>query len=158
MLYIIMTSSALRRLNILFIKFKIIAFCIITLCGRLLVRVGILLTLKLKRVHDRIISLKRKVWVHKTRFYSATFYWSVCIKPGRWAVMYLCVSDIGCDSFYDFCKGVWNCSDSVVFFVFRLLIVLRRNFRFTILSYVETSGLQYFWLCFVIGYKYVDYW
>jgi hypothetical protein len=66
MLYIIMTSSVLRRLNILL--FKIIVFFIITLCGRLYVRVGILLTWKLKRVHDRIISLRGKVWAHKTRF------------------------------------------------------------------------------------------
>ena len=29
------------------------------------------------------------------------FYWSVCIKPGKWAVMYLCIRGIDFDAFYD---------------------------------------------------------
>jgi len=39
-----MTTSVSRRLNILYIMFKIIAFFMITLVARLYVRVGILLT------------------------------------------------------------------------------------------------------------------
>ena len=55
-----------RRLNILCIKFKIIAFFIITLFNRLYARACILLTYG-KHFHDRIISLILEVWVHKTR-------------------------------------------------------------------------------------------
>ena len=32
--------------------------------------------------------------------------------------MYICVKGIDFASFYDFCIGFWNCSDSVVFCVF----------------------------------------
>ena len=60
-----MTTSVSRRLNILYIKFKIIVFFIITLLTMLYVRVGILLTSR-KHLYDPIISLRWKVWVHKT--------------------------------------------------------------------------------------------
>jgi hypothetical protein len=43
----------------------IMVFFIIKLFIRLYVRVSILLTCR-KRLHDHIISLKRKVWAHKT--------------------------------------------------------------------------------------------
>jgi hypothetical protein len=44
----------------------------------------------------------------------ATYYWSVCAKPGKSAVMYLCVRVCDFASLYDFFIGVWNCSDIVV--------------------------------------------
>jgi hypothetical protein len=46
--------------------FKVISFFIITLFDRLYVRVGILLTCG-KHVHDRIISQRGEVWVHKSK-------------------------------------------------------------------------------------------
>jgi hypothetical protein len=52
-------------LNILCLKFKIIAFFIITLFARLHARVGILLTCG-KLMHDRIISPTGEVCAHKT--------------------------------------------------------------------------------------------
>ena len=52
-----MTTSVSRRLNISYIKFKIIVFFIIMLLAMLYVRVGILLTSR-KHLHDPIISLK----------------------------------------------------------------------------------------------------
>ena len=59
-----------------------------------------------KHLHDHIISLTEKVWIHNP----AILYWNVCTKTGKLAVIYLCVSDI------DFAIGFWNCSDNVVFF------------------------------------------
>jgi len=35
--------------------------------------------------------------------------------------IYLCVGGIDFASFYDFCIGIWNCSDNVVFFVFHFI-------------------------------------
>jgi hypothetical protein len=43
------------------------------------------------------------------QFNLATFYWSVCTKPG----MYVGVIGINFTSFYDFSIGLWNCFDSV---------------------------------------------
>ena len=60
-----MTTSVIRRLNILCIMFKITAFFIITLLARLFVRVDILLTCG-RHLHDRIISVRWDVWAHKT--------------------------------------------------------------------------------------------
>jgi len=57
-------ASVSWRFNIICIKFKIIAFCIITLVARLLVRVGILLTCE-KHLRDRMLSLTRGC-AHKT--------------------------------------------------------------------------------------------
>ena len=51
------------------------------------------------------------------------FYWSVCTKPGKWVVMYMCAKGISCVSLYmifrldfrtvqtDFLIGFWNHSD-----------------------------------------------
>jgi hypothetical protein len=49
------------------------------------------------------------------RFNPATFYWSACANPGKWAVMYLCVRGTDFASFCDFSIGFWNYSDNVVF-------------------------------------------
>jgi len=46
------------------------------------------------------------------------FYGNACTKPGKWAVMSLCVRGIDFGSFFDFSIGVWKCSDRVIFFVF----------------------------------------
>jgi len=59
-----MTTSVPRKLNILCIMFKIIAFFIITLFARLYVRVDILLLYE-KLLHDHIISLRGEVWDNK---------------------------------------------------------------------------------------------
>jgi hypothetical protein len=45
--------------------FKIISFFIIKLLVRLYVRVGILLSCG-KHLHDRLISIRGEVWVHKS--------------------------------------------------------------------------------------------
>ena len=52
---------------------------------------------------------------------TVTFYSSVCIKPGKRAVMYLCVRDINVSSFYDI--RLWRCSNIVVLFVFPLIVL-----------------------------------
>jgi hypothetical protein len=53
--------------------------------------------------------------------YPATFYWSACTKPGKWAVIYFCDMGIDIASFYGI--NIWykNCSNSVVLFVFHLI-------------------------------------
>jgi hypothetical protein len=38
----------------------------------------------------------------------ATFYRSVCTKPGKWAVIQLCVRGVDFASFYDFSNGFWK--------------------------------------------------
>jgi hypothetical protein len=47
------------------------------------------------------------------RFNPTTCYWSDCIKPGKWAIMYtcMCVKGIDIAYFYNFALGFWNCSD-----------------------------------------------
>ena len=78
------------RLVILHIMFTIIAFFIIILFARLNVTVDVLLTFR-KRMHGRAISLWGEVWARKTSVTTSLFFhWSVCIEPGKWAVMYLC--------------------------------------------------------------------
>jgi len=66
----------------------------------------------------RLMSLRGEVWAHKTSFTPPLYYLSACTKTEKWSVMYLCVRVIDFDSFYDFDIRFWNCSDSVVFFVF----------------------------------------
>ena len=39
----------------------------------------------------------------------------------NWAVMYLCIKGINFVSFYDFDILFWNCSDSVIYFVFHFI-------------------------------------
>ena len=39
----------------------------------------------------------------------------------NWAVMYLCINGINFVSFYDFDILFWNCSDSVIYFVFHFI-------------------------------------
>jgi len=46
----------------------------------------------------------------------ATFYWNAYFKPEKWWVMYMC-SSINFVYFFLF----WNCSNSVVFFVFSFI-------------------------------------
>ena len=106
-----------RRLNILGIMFKIIAFFITTLFTVLHVRVSILLTCG-KHMHDPIIQLWGEVWAHKTSFNPTTFHWTPCSMTGKWLVMHMCAMGINLASFYDFSIGVWNCYDSMVFFLF----------------------------------------
>jgi len=57
----------------------------------------------------------------KTFFFLFIVVSSFRVKPGKWAVMYLCVSDIDFASFYDFTVWFRNCFDSVVFFVFHFI-------------------------------------
>ena len=72
-----------------------------------------------KHFHYGVISLTEEVWAIEL-VPPANFYWNACIKPGKWAVMYLCVRSVDLASFCDFSIGFLNCSDSVVFSVFLL--------------------------------------
>ena len=84
-----MTTSVSRRLNVLWIMFKIISFFIIALFAQLYVRVGIILTCG-KHLHDRITAVRWEVCTHKT---GLTPPFSLrCMKQARKVnVMYLCV-------------------------------------------------------------------
>ena len=66
-----MTPSMSRRLNILCIIFKIMAFFVVVLFAQLYVRVGILFIYG-NHLHDRIISLRGEVWAsvwaHETTY------------------------------------------------------------------------------------------
>ena len=44
-----------------------------------------------------------------------------CIKPGQWAIIYLCAMGIDFVSFYDFDIWFWNYSDSVVFLSYHFI-------------------------------------
>ena len=74
-------------------------------------------------------------------------------KLGKWAVMYLCVRGINLTSYqlwYIFCIWFWNCSHSLVFFVFRLKEtcmyqlygLLKNNLDFLIYKYVFLQDLN----------------
>ena len=79
----------------------------------LYVKVDILLTSWINYL-DRIISWIGDVWAHKLILPATFYYLSACIKPEKWAVIYLCVKGIDFASTYDF--DIWFCcSDSVVF-------------------------------------------
>jgi hypothetical protein len=87
-----MRTTVSRRLNILCIMFKIIAFFLIMLFALLYVRVGILLTCG-KYLHVCIILLKREVWVLRTSL-APPFLLSQCQYQGGTLcleVKYLCV-------------------------------------------------------------------
>ena len=85
-----MATSVSQRLNIwLCIMFKIVAFFIIKLFAWLYITRG-------KHVHDSIISLRREVWRHNTGLTPPPFFLKMlCAKPGKLAVMYLCVREYG---------------------------------------------------------------
>ena len=120
MIYVNNTVS--RRLNILCIHvmFNIIVFFIITVFAGLYVRVGILLTHG-KHLHDRIISLERDVWSNNTNLILPPFY---CARTNqwKWTVIHLCCMCLYFASFYDCSIGFWNCSDSLLFSVFHLVV------------------------------------
>jgi hypothetical protein len=59
---------------------------------------------------------KRGGFAPLNKFNPATFYWSACIKPGKWVVMYICVRVIYFGSFYVFVIRL--CSNSMVYYVF----------------------------------------
>ena len=44
-----------------------------------------------KQLYDHIVLLKRKVWDRNTSLHPPPFYWRVCVKPKRWAIVYMCV-------------------------------------------------------------------
>ena len=56
-------------------------------------------------------------WLSPATVYSSPYY-----KPGKRAIMYLCVRGIDFASFHDFSIWVWNCSNNVVFLIFVSLI------------------------------------
>jgi len=60
--------------------------------NKLFVRVGILLT-RGNHLHDRIISLRGKGWVHETSL-TLPRYLNTCTKVDKWAVMYIYVTGI----------------------------------------------------------------
>ena len=87
--------SASRRINILHvcIKFKIRTphFLQCHLPSYEYLRIGFILTCG-KHLLDSIISLKGGVWAQKkTKFNLTIFYWNASERPGKWAVMYMCV-------------------------------------------------------------------
>lgn len=75
-----------------------------------------------KQYHDRIISLIRMVWAHKTS-----------TKQLKWTVKAMWVTRINFDSFYIFSIVLWNCSYSAVFFssicthVFKALMIMYKS-------------------------------
>ena len=66
-----------------------------------------------------------------------TLYRSACTMPGKWAVMCLSVRGIKFASFCDFDIWFWNCSDSVVFFIFQFFTQYLFSFQ-----YIITTTLQ----------------
>ena len=126
-----------RRLNILCIKFKIIAFFIITLFNRLYARACILLTYG-KHFHDRIISLILEVWVHKTGLTPPLFI-EVPVPSQESELSGSCV--LGVSIFYDFNIRFKNCSDCVVFFVFHLIDWLIDSYKLTTSQMIADIGL-----------------
>jgi len=80
------------------------------------VKVGILLPCG-KHLSDHIMSLRGEVWTHSP----SSFYGSASTTSGKWAVVYLFAWGIGVASFYILSVGFWNCSDSVIFFIFRII-------------------------------------
>ena len=78
------------------------------------------------------------------------FYWSTCAKPVKWTIMYLCVRSIEFMSFYEFEIWFWNCSDSVVIFVFNFIVIYKhillyvplcdKNLSVTCGRYVTSPG------------------
>jgi hypothetical protein len=64
-----------------------------------------------------VISLRGEVWAHKTSLTPPLFIEVSVLRQ----VMYLCVRIIDCVSFCDFSIGFWNCSNSVVYFVFHFI-------------------------------------
>jgi hypothetical protein len=60
---------------------------------------------------------------------------ALCTKPGKWPVLYLCVGCIGSVSFYHFDIWFWNGFDSMLFFVFFMVL---QNIIYSSIIYVHT--------------------
>ena len=119
-----MTTSMPQRLIILYIMLKIIAFFIIKLVVRLYVRIGIFIHI-----------WKAHPWEHHftkgayNYFISATFYQSVCTKPGKWScICVLGVSILPLSTIYVFNFRIVR---SVVF----LFFVSLKHFFFFVYIY-----------------------
>ena len=75
-------------------------------------------------IHVLVHELINTMWwvsylpYHQTTFLLnlTIFYWSVCTKPRKWAVIYMFVRGIYFGSFFDFSNGFWNCSDNLILF------------------------------------------
>ena len=96
----------------------------------LYVRVGISLTCG-KYLHNRIISLRGKMWTHKTsliKTYISNFYWSANSNPGKWAVIYICVRGVDFDISYDFVYLILELFCQCGIFLFLILLDVRVPF------------------------------
>jgi hypothetical protein len=91
--------------------FKIISFFIITLFSQLYVKVGIMF-------------IKLALSRHLLLMY-------LC-QPRKVNGAYLCVRGTYFASFYNYDNWIWNCSDSVVFFVFHFIGKQTSKFAFPV--------------------------
>ena len=149
-------TSVSRRLNILLvcIMFKIIAFFIITLFVRFGYMREFVFYSHGKRLHDPIISLRRKVWVHKTGSISPLFIEvPVPSQESEWScdcVLRLSMLSLSTIWLLDFgtapTVGIfcfWNCSDSQDF----LFLELLRQLGFFVFGTAPTVVIFCFWNC-----------
>ena len=85
-----------------------------TMLTQLYVKVGLLLTCS-KLLHGRIISLRRQIWAHKTSLASHFLLRCLYQAMEMSGHVYGCVVYRFCS--YDCSTRLWNCSDSVIFFL-----------------------------------------
>ena len=82
-------------------------------------------------------------WLIHTPTHTHTFHWSACLRPGTWAVMYLCAKDIKYSFFYWILELL---QQHGIFLLFTLLSsFLRRCFH--IGTYINMCGWNhlFFW-------------
>ena len=76
-------------------------------------------------INEKHIGTTKIVWFKTclNSFSLTTLYWSAYAKPGKWAVMCICVGSVGFASVSAICRLLfWNCSDTVVFCSFLLYL------------------------------------
>ena len=138
------SQISITKIRYIIIMFKITAFFIITLCTRLYMRVGILITCG-KHLHDRIISLSGGL--SSCNYCSpGTFHWSVCTKPGKWAIWCICVNVYGICLYLRCCILDFGIVLIVRYFLFFLLLFYMVDMYDNICFVLINSSLTLYFL------------
>ena len=94
-------------------KFKNWTFVIATLLTLLFASIDTLLT---RRTLAWSHHVNKRDWLDIYNWFNPVIlHWTVCTKPGMWAVMYMCKAYRSYLCIYDVYIGFWKCSNSVVF-------------------------------------------
>ena len=136
-----MTTSVSRWLHIVCIMCKIMAFYI----ARPVLCECYHLPHMRKHLRDRIISKRRDVWGHKKYLTPPFFYWSACMKPGKWASC-VCVLGVSILPFSTYLRFYFGIIPTVwYFFCFSIYFILLLNVKLNAIRFIQ---IQAYWFSY----------